>query len=152
MKITAINDVTLAIVAAIDAGVAYPVFDGPPSKLPSGTGQYQWLVIGADVLDDQSGPATASVMDQEWSSLGEVSRAEEMRIHCVAVGRANSIANARALAMTVIQDVGTFLPRHPTQETYNALISTVSAVRPHNVAGGALVHIEFTISASARLV
>jgi len=152
MKATAIDDVTLAIFAAIDAAVTYPVFDGPPSKLPSGTGQYKWLAIGVDVLDDQSGPATAAIMDQTWASLGEISRAEQMQIHCVAVGRGTSIANARALAMAVIQDVGTYLPKHPTPESYNALISTVSAVKPHNMAGGALVHIEFTISASARLV
>jgi hypothetical protein len=152
MKVTAIDEVTLAVVTAIRAGVTYPVFDGPPSKLPSGPKQYKWLAIGVDVLNDQSGPATAAVMDQVWSGLGEPSRAEEMHIHCVAVGRADSIANARALAMAVIQDVGTYLPKHPTPESYNALISAVSAVRPHNMAGGALVHVEFTISASARLV
>ena len=152
MIVTAIDAVTLAIIAAIDAAVAYPVFDGPPSKLPRGTDQYKWLAIGVDVLDDQAGPATAAVMTQVWSGLGEVSRAETMDIHCVAVGRGTSIASARALAMAVIQDVGQYLPKHPTPESYNALISTVSAVKPHNMAGGALVHIEFTISASARLV
>lgn len=152
MKATAINDVTLAIVAAIDAAVTYPVFDGPPSKLPSGVNQYQFLAIGVEVLDDQSQPANAAEMSQAWVGLGEPARYEDLVIHCVAVGRADSIANARALAMAILQDVDTNMPKHPTPESYNALISAVTAVRPHNLPGGAIVHIQFTVSASARLV
>jgi hypothetical protein len=150
MKASVINDVIVAVVTALDSAVSYQVFDGPPSKRPvRGTAQY--LVIGAEALDDEQGAESAASMEQTWQGLGEIMRMEELDILCVAVGRASSIAQARSLAMGIIEDVMTNLPRHPTNESFNCLISSVGSVKVNNTAGGAVVHVEFTISASARL-
>jgi hypothetical protein len=149
MKITTIDEAIIAIVAAMKAAVTYTVTDGPPSKLPRDN---RFLAIGAEQLDDQAEPTTAATGEQEFYGLGEVSRLEQIRINCVASGRARSVADARSLAMSVVSDVGTHLPRNPTAETYSALIGSVTAVRHHNLPGGALVHIEFTITATARIV
>lgn len=151
MKASVISDVIVAVVAALDAAVSYPVFDGPPSRRPA-RGTTQFLVIGAETLDDDQGEVSAAVMDQVWRGLGEVARDETLEIYCVAVGRASTIAQARLLAMGIIQDVTTNLPKNPTAETYNALISNVGALKVNNTAGGAVVQIEFVISATARLV
>lgn len=151
MKASLIDDISLAIWSAIKSAVAYPVFDGPPSKLPD-RGSAQYLVIGAETLDDIQQMTPAADMTQEWIGLGEKARREELVIHCVAVARSRTIAGARAIGMAMIQDADSHIPLHPTPESFNALINGVTALRAANMPGGAIVHVEFTISASARLV
>jgi len=155
MDVTSIDDLIVAIVASVDAAVAYPVYDGPPTSLPART-VTQFVAIGADNLDNLGNgeidpPAEAATMTQEWKGLGQKARYETASIHCVAVGRADTVANARALAKAVITDVGGSIGIHPTNTSYNALISDVTAVKSKPTSGGAYVHILFTISANARL-
>jgi hypothetical protein len=149
-KVTAIDDVILAVVAALKAAVTYPVFDGPPSKLPD-RGVDRFVAIGADDINDQTKPANSAKMQQQWYGLGQVARLEDLQIDCVAVGRAKSIASARSIANVVVKDVGTNLGKHLTAETYGAMVGDVGEVRSHNTTGGAVVQILFTITASARL-
>lgn len=149
-KVTAIDDVIVAVVAALKAAVAYPVYDGPPSKLPT-RGADRFVAIGADDINDQTQPAKSAEMSQQWYGLGQVARLEDLHIDCVAVGRAKSIADARLIAMAVVEDIGMNLGKHLTPETFGAMVGEVSAVRSHNVAGGAIVQIQFVITASARL-
>jgi hypothetical protein len=148
-KITSIDEIVVAIVAAMKAAVLYTVTDGPPSRLPKDS---KFLAVGAESLDDQSEPTTTALADQEYSGLGEVARTEQVQINCVAVGRARAIKDARSLAMSVVTDVGTYMPKKPTPETWNALIGNVNAVRSHNLPGGSIVQIQFTITTTARLV
>jgi hypothetical protein len=147
MKLTAIDDLILAVVAAVDAAVDYPVFDGPPT--PKNPKSDRYVVIGAEELNDQSDPTDSAAMHQEWKGLGQAAHDEELAIRCVAYGRARSVKLARAIALGVVGDVHDHLGKHPTPETYGALID-VTAVRAHNVTGGALVHVRFTISAKAN--
>ncbi|HYS43635.1 MAG TPA: hypothetical protein VEM32_06605 [Geobacteraceae bacterium] len=152
MKVTSADDVILAVTAALDAAVTYPVFDGPPSGRPvRGTDRY--VVIGTDTLDtgEDAGPANAADMSQAWKGLGQKARDEDLHIHCISVGKGSSVAAARGFAMAALQNTFDYLGQHPTNETYNALVSDISDVRVRNTSGGAVVHILFTISASARL-
>ena len=150
--ITSIDDLIVAIVAAVEAAVTYPVYDGPPTSLPART-VTQFVAIGADNLDhdETDPPAEAAIMEQEWKGLGQVARYETAHLNCVAVGRADTVASARALAKAVVTDVGQNIGIHPTVTSYNALIDQVTAVRVKPTSGGAYVHILFTISANARL-
>lgn len=149
-KTTAIDDVIVSVVATLTSALTYSVFDGPPSKLPiRGTDRY--LVVGADDINDQTNPTNTAHMNQVWYGLGAVAREETLFIECMAVGKAKTIALARSVAMAVVQDVGVNLPQHPTAETYGAMVDSVSSLRSHNVSGGAIVQVTFTIQASARL-
>ena len=65
---------------------------------------------------------------------------------------AAAVALARAAANAVVQDAFDHLGTHPTSETYNALVSAITSVRSRNTSGGAVVYIQFTISATARLM
>ena len=150
MKATSVNDVILALVASLQAAVSYPVYDGPPSKKPL-RGVNQYVAIGVEDLDDQASPTTSALMDQTYSGLGQKAREETLHINCAAYGSASTVTQARALAVAALQDVDTYLGVHPTSETYNALVSAISAIRSHNLPGGAIVHIQFTVSATARL-
>ena len=154
-KVSALNDALTSVVTGMRAAVAYSVFDGPPTKRPGRT-VTQYLVIGAEQLDDQANPTTAATMNQSFSGLGQIARDEHIEIHCVAVGRAiaDQITTARAAAMSIVQDVGAYLAanKHPTNELYNMLVSDVSAAQVHNTPGGAIVHIQFVISAEANLI
>lgn len=149
-KVSSIDDVILAIVTALDAAVSYPVYDGPPSNWPDRTVS-KWVSVGADDLTDQENFTISATMDQEWTGLGPGARYETIQINCVAVAKSTSIAAARSLAMSVIEDAGSNLAVHPTDETYGALVSSVAAVRSHNITGGAIVHVNFVITANARL-
>ena len=149
-KITALDDLILALVAAFDAAVTYPVTDGPPSKqMPRGTSKY--LAVFASEAEDQSQADDSATMEQSLYGLGQIAREETLNIKCVAGGRARDVTQARSIAMSVVQDAGANIPKHPTNETYGCFISQVESARPHNVAGGAVVTIQFTITASARL-
>ena len=152
MQVTAVDDVIVALVAALRAAVTYPVFDGPPSKRP-GRGIDRYVVIGAENLDaGEEMPSDKSAeMAQVWTGLGQPARDEELHINCVAVGKGTSIAQARGFAKAAVQDTFNNLGLHPTSQTYNALVSDINAVRSRNVPGGAVVYIEFIVSASARL-
>ncbi len=152
-KLTALDEVILAIVAAVKADVSYPVWDGPVSKRPDRS-ETKILLIGAEEYTDPSEDASdtnAAKMDQEWVGLGQAAREETLEIYCVAIGRGTTVANARSLAMAVVKDVGDNIGLHPTNETYGAFISSVSAARSRNTSGGAIVQIQFVISAKARL-
>lgn len=153
MTATAINDVILAIVTAVDNAVAYPVFDGPPSTLPSQS-ETKFVAIGAEApLTDDTAPVyDAATMSQVWKGLGQPMRDEELRINCVAVGKSTSVAAARALAISVLDDVADSIGIHPGDaNVYNALISQINTTRVRNVPGGAVVQIQFMISAHANL-
>lgn len=150
---TSIHNVILAVVSTLKNAVTYEVFDGPPSKLP-GRAETKFLVIGAEapLTDDEEPVHDAATMSQVWKGLGQKVREEEIRIYCVAVGKSNSVANARGYAAGILDDVATNLPVHPGNDnTYNALISEVNSTRVRNVPGGAVVQIQFTISAHANL-
>lgn len=152
-RATAINDVILAIVAAVDAAVTYPVFDGPPTTLPNRS-ETKFLVIGAEapLTDDEAPVYDAATMAQTWKGLGQARREEELRINSVAVGKSTSVAAARALAIGVLDDVAANIGLHPGNlNTFNALISEVNTTRVRNVPGGAVVQIQFIISAHANL-
>ena len=150
MKATAINDVILAVVAAMVAAVDYPVFDGPPSKRP-GRDVDRWLAIGAEDVDDPANPTQSAKMEAAFTSLGMVVRTEDLHIDCVAVGKASTIALARNAAAAVVEDASQNLPHAPSAQSYAAHVSAVSAMHSYNTAGGAVVQIQFTISANARL-
>lgn len=148
---TTIDAVILAVVSAIDAGVSYTVYDGMPSKLPETRLVTQYLVIGVENLDNRDNFTSSANMAQTWAGLGQVARDEDVFINCVAVGVSKSIAGARANAKAILNDVVAYLPTHPTSDSYNALVEQVTSVRSKNVQGGALVHMEFIISAKARI-
>jgi hypothetical protein len=151
--VSAIDDLIVALVTAFTASLPYDVFDGPPTLLPPRSAS-QFVAIGCDTLENQgeeSPPVDAAVMVSQWKGLGQVARDEQARINCVAVGRADTVAAARHLAMQVIKDCGQAIPLHPTLNTYNALIAEVVTVRSKPASGGAYVHVHFIIQADARL-
>ena len=151
--VTSIDALLLAIVAAVDAAVTYNVYDGPPTSLPPRSAT-QFVAIGCDTLEaqgEESPPSDSASMTQEWHGLGQVARYEDARINCVAVGRADTVAAARALALLVVKDVGQHIGLHPTLTTYNALVNEVISVKSKPTSGGAYVHVQFVISANARL-
>lgn len=150
LKVTALDDVIVAVVAALRAAVTYPVTDGPPSKQPF-RGVDKYVAVFATDAEDQTQADDAALMNQTFYGLGQVAREEQLQIRCIAGARATTVAAARHTAMLILQDVGLSIPKNPTPETYGALISSVDSARPHNTAGGAVVTIPFTISATARL-
>lgn len=154
LVVTDIHLVLTAIVAAVKAGVTYPVYDGPPTSLPSKTTS-QFVAIGCDTLEglneETAPPVDSAEMEQSWKGLGQVSRGETMRVNCVAVGRADTVANARGLAIGVVTDVGQNVPVHPTSSSYNALLAEVISVKAKPTSGGAFVHVQFVITAQAQL-
>lgn len=151
MKTTVIDDVILALVAALDAALPYPVFDGPPSKRADrNTSVY--LIIGAD--DAQDDEVNSADMSAVLKGLGQKSREETLSIHCVAVGKAidGNVSTARHLALNAIGDVTPVLPKNITPESYGSQVSQISTVRSKNQPGGSVVTVGFTIETSARLV
>lgn len=154
VNVTCIDDAINAIVVSVTANVTYPVFDGPPTILPSRSIS-QFVIIGADTLEgfdeENSPPVDAASMAQSWQGLGQVARYEDARINCVAVGRADTVTDARSLAKNVVTDVGRSIGQHPTANTYNALVAEVLSVRTKPTSGGAYVHMQFVITLSARL-
>lgn len=151
--VSSIDALILALVTAVTAAVDYPVYDGPITSLPART-VTQFVAIGTDTLENQgeeTPPVDSASMTQEWRGLGQVARYETARVNCVAVGRADTVAGARALAMAVVKDVGQHIGLHPTLTTYNALVAEVLAVKAKPTSGGAYVHVQFVISANARL-
>ena len=152
MKATAIHDVLVALVAAFDAAVDYPVFDGPPSKQPD-RGTTKWLIIGADEPEpgDQNEATQQGSMSAQLIGLGSKWRDEELEINCVAVGKSTSIAAARAIAVGLVEDASQNMPHWPSANSYGAHVSDINEVRVRNVSGGAIAHIHFIISAKSRL-
>jgi len=150
LKATTINDVIPAIVTSVSDAVSYGVYDGFPRPKP-GRGTTKYLVVGAESLDDDENFTMSANMQQEWRGLGAVAREETLSVNCVAVGIADSIANARSNANDILNDVKTNLAIHPTAQTYNALIDQVTGVRSKNAYGGAMVQVEFIISVKARI-
>jgi hypothetical protein len=152
MKLTAIHDVITAVVATLDAAATYPVYDGPISNRPGNTVD-RYVIIGAEELTTGEGetPTNSATMDQTWYGLGQPAREENLNIECIAVAKAKTVALARGIAFSLIQDTFNSIGTHPSTETFNALVSGVTSVRSRNVSGGAVVYIQFTISASARL-
>lgn len=155
MKLTAVGDVITAVAAALDAAVAYPVFDGPMTTKPGRT-EFTAVAIGAEnpYVDEDRNPVNSADMSQVWRGLGQVARDEALHIPCCAVGKAATVAQARALALSAGQDVFDALRglgRNPTPETYGALVSDVTSIDSRPTAGGAVVTVHFIISASARL-
>lgn len=151
-KVTALNDVIVAVVAALNAAnLGYPVFDGPPTQRPGRTITH-FACIGLEELPPQDGEVASASMDQAWYGLGEKARLENLHIECIAVGKSPTAAAARLLAVNVVQDVANNIALHPSNETYNALVSAVTSTRVGNLSGGSIVIMQFTISANARLV
>lgn len=155
MKLTAIDDVIVALVAAVDAATSYPVFDGPFTKRPSRI-TTSYIVIGAEEAynDEDVNPINSASMSQVWKGLGQKSRDETLQIPCVAVGIAvkGTVAQARGAGLGVVQDVFDNLNPKPTSATYNALVEGITAIESRNLSGGAEVQVKFIISANARLV
>jgi hypothetical protein len=155
VKLTAVGDVIVALVAAVQAAVTYPVFDGPFTSRPSRI-TTSYVVIGAEepYNDENVNPIISGSMQQVWKGLGQASRDETLQIPCVAVGIVvkGTVAQARAEALSVVQDVFNNLNTHPTGVTYNALVDGITGLESRNMSGGAEVMAKFTISASARLV
>jgi hypothetical protein len=151
---TAIDDVIVWIVATLKAALSYPVFDGPPSEMPD-RDQPKFVAIGAESpleVGEDAGPITAADMSQVYKGLGGVVREEELHINCVAVGKTSTIAEARGLAVGVIDDVSANVGFHPgTLQTWNALVSDVVDTRSMNVPGGAVVQMQFVITVRANL-
>ena len=104
-----------------------------------------------DVGEDDP-PVESATMEQEWKGLGQVARYETAMVNCIAVGRGDTVTEARAAAKAVVTDVGQHLGQHPTIASYNALVSEVTAIRSKPTSGGAYVHMLFTIQANARLI
>lgn len=152
MKTTAIDDVILALVSALGSVVDYPVYDGPSRKHPNRS-VAKYLVIGGEdpYLDENGDPVNTSGMQQSWKGLGQTARDEDLDIYCVAVGKAPDNPTARSIALAAVQDASDHLGKNPTPETYKALVSAVTGIEVSHAAGGAVVTVKFTISASARL-
>jgi len=152
MKLTAVGDVITAIATALDTAQTYPVFDGPISKRPSRSAS-QFVVIGGEEpwLDEEQAPTSAASMQQEWKGLGQKARDEDLQIPCCAVGKASTVGAARGLALAAAQNAFDSIGLHPTAETYNALVSEITALDSRPVAGGAVVVAHFVITAQARL-
>lgn len=156
-KTTAVFDVLDALFTTLDAALNYRVIDGPVSLRPN-RDETKFLLIGAEDLlpsnpDEQPEPVNSADTSQQISGLGAVSREETITVHCVAVGRAvkGSAAQARAIAKSVVEDVGNHLPKSPTPETYAAFVSDISTIRTLNTTGGAVVAVLFSITVMARL-
>lgn len=151
-KATAIDEVILAVVSALDAALAYRVLDGSPIVNPEvGTGwpsDHQFIVVGGNLTDPE---APFADMDSEYTGLGTRIRTEELRIYCAAVGRAHDVKDARALAVAAVNDVGQYLAAKPTAATYNAIVSNVNNARIASRHKGTSIQIEFTITCKARL-
>lgn len=150
---TAIDSVIVAVIAALTDAVDYEVFDGPPTSLPSRS-ENQFVAIGAEapLTDDEAPVYDAANMSQVWTGLGAKRRTEELHINCVAVGKSTTVALARGLAVGVIDDVAAIIGLHPGNDnTWNSLVSEISSTRVRNVPGGAVVQIQFVISANANL-
>jgi hypothetical protein len=150
---TALDDVILAVVSAMNDAVTYEVFDGPPTTLPN-RDQVKFLVIGAEapLTDDDQPPVNAADVEIVWKGLGQARREEEMRINCVAVAKSTTAAASRALCVGIMDDVQSNLGLHPGNlSTFNALISAVNTTRVKNVMGGTVVQMQFTISVRANL-
>ena len=151
--VTAIDEVLTALVDAFTLALSYDVYDGPPTQLPPRSAT-QFVAIGCDTLEGQgeeSPPVDAAVMSSFWKGLGQVAREEDLRINCVAVGRADTVRAARGYAMQVVKDCGQNIPLHPTHNTYNALVAEVVSVKTKPATGGAFVHVHFIIQAKAQL-
>ena len=151
--VTAIDDVLTALVDAFTLALDYDVYDGPPTQLPPRSAT-KFVAIGCDTLEGQSEespPVDAAIMTSLWKGLGQVAREEDLRINCVAVGRADTVKAARGYAMQVVKDCGQNIPLHPTNNTYNALVAEVVSVRSKPAVGGAYVHVHFIIQAKAQL-
>jgi hypothetical protein len=151
---TAIDDVIVWIVATLTAALSYPVFDGPPTSMPD-RDQFQFVAIGAESpleTGEEAPPVNAANMSQVYKGLGGRIREEDMNINCVAVGKSTTIAAARGLAVSVINNVATNIGFHPgTLDTWNALVSDVVDTRSLNVPGGAVVQMQFVITVRANL-
>lgn len=151
---TAIDDVIVWIVSTLDAALTYPVFDGPPTSMPD-RDQMKFVAIGAETpleTGEEAAPINAADMNQVHKGLGGKIREEEMRINCVAVGKNTTIATARSLAVSVIDNVSANIGFHPgTLDTWNALVSDVVDTRSLNVPGGAVVQMQFVITVRANL-
>ena len=151
---TAIDDVIVWIVSTLKSALTYPVFDGPPSEMPD-RDQPKFVAIGAESpleVGEDAAPTAAADMSQVYKGLGAKIREEEMHINCVAVGKTTTIAEARALAVGVIDDVSANMGFHPgTLDTWNALVSDVVDTRSLNVPGGAVVQMQFVITVRANL-
>ena len=131
--------------------MSYKVYDGIPSKLPETRVVTKYLVIGAENLDDRENFTSAANMEQTWAGLGQVARDETVFINSIAVGVSTSIAGARANAKAVLDDVRNHLSTHLSTNTYNAMIEQVTSVKSKNAHGGAIVQMEFIITAKARI-
>lgn len=155
VKATALDDVIVAVVAALNgASLSYPVYDGPTVGRP-GRSINKYVCIGLEDIPAEDGEATIGAMDQTWYGLGQKAKNENISIDCISVGKATSAASARSLAIAAVQDVSDSLvalrSNSNTLETYNALVSAVSAARVRATSGGFVVIAQFTISAQARL-
>lgn len=151
MLATTIDELISGIVSTMGAAVSYKVYDGVPSKLPETRTVTQYLVVGAENLDNREAFTSSAHMEQAWRGLGQAAREETVFVDCVAVGIARSVASARANATAILNDIQTHLPTHPTANSYNALIEQVVAVRSKNAQGGAIVQMQFIITAKARI-
>lgn len=151
--VTAVDEVITALVDAFTLALDYNVYDGPPTQLPPRSAT-KFVSVGCDTLESQgeeSPPVDAAVMSSFWKGLGQVAREEDLRINCVAVGRADTVRAARGYAMQVVKDCGQNIPLHPTHNTYNALVAEVVSVKTKPATGGSYVHVHFIIQAKAQL-
>lgn len=148
---TTVDEAILAVVNQMSGSVNYKVYDGIPTKLPDTRTVTKYLVVGAETLDDRENFTSMAHMEQQWVGLGQVARDEVVFINCVATGVSTSIAGARANAKAILDDIRNHMSPRLSTNTYNALIEQVTSVKAKNAHGGAIVQMEFIISANARI-
>lgn len=94
-----------ALVAALDAALTVPVFDGPPL---TGEPLSEYVCVGWNVFDDDD--ATAADIEQEWRDTGASAVGREVfRLTLCAVSQggdsAGHLGTQRAAAAALLDDV-----------------------------------------------
>lgn len=141
---SAIGPVIDAVVTALKATLTIPVYDGMQLGQPA---DLQCVVIAGHTDPD----AEVAEMQQAWYGLGAKSRMEELHIHCLAIGRAPLVPDARNLALAVVDLVAINLPQKPTATGFNALVSSVDSITISAAQSGVTAQVAFIISSRAKL-
>lgn len=141
---SAIGPLIDALVIALTGVVPFPVYDGTRVGQPA---DLSCVIIAGNVDPDSE----VADMQSTWYGLGAKSRMEDLHIHCLAIGRAPLVPDARRLALTVVDQVAINVPQKPTATSFNALVSSVDQIDISVAQSGVTAKVTFTISAKAKL-
>ena len=150
VRYTAIGELIPALVTILTSALSIPVYDGGTAFIPSDT---SYVIIGGTEVDPNQVDSEMAEMVQDWHGLGAKGKLEDIMVHCLAVGRADTAANARLAALAVVESVAAAIPEKPSPHTYNATLGNVNRLEKGGAQqSGFTVHATFTIESKARLV